>query len=327
MTTIFRLPFFLLFNSYSPTQRLKIPIVSKQVLRTFSTGRIAKGLMKIGRQDGIPSSVTPPISMAAAIVPTNTIGEVQVYSATINFIAHLSGLRWLMYYHRIISFVIFSTAFFFISVASALLLWAIAGYMSSASANSEGENDNVDQPQQAEIESVKTEDDDTASEASISLIKAREQNMSQEERTRRELHEQARRLAEARRRAEYLSSSNIDDDTRDDKTSVLQHLSFDTVNVASASGSGSTSDEDAVLVKREAKIEGNSEEDDARRPVKKEGGNDDDDGFTSSTATIKNEDGISGGTARASNFSNIRRRVSSRSMREYEIPSPTLDQQ
>ncbi|KAF7715673.1 Uncharacterized protein PECH_001549 [Penicillium ucsense] len=51
--------------------------------------------------------------------------EMQIYSAHVEFRARFSGLRWAMYRWRLTSFVIFSTLFWTISVASASLTWFI----------------------------------------------------------------------------------------------------------------------------------------------------------------------------------------------------------
>lgn len=49
--------------------------------------------------------------------------EVQVYDVRILFTARFGGLRWLMYNHRILSFIMFTGAFWFSEVVFALLGW------------------------------------------------------------------------------------------------------------------------------------------------------------------------------------------------------------
>jgi seipin len=49
--------------------------------------------------------------------------EVQVYDARIQFTARFGGLRWMMYNHRILSFFIFTTAFWFTEVIFLALGW------------------------------------------------------------------------------------------------------------------------------------------------------------------------------------------------------------
>jgi hypothetical protein len=49
--------------------------------------------------------------------------EVQVYDVRILFTAQFGGIRWLMYNHRILSFVIFTSAFWFSEIMFTLLGW------------------------------------------------------------------------------------------------------------------------------------------------------------------------------------------------------------
>ncbi|RDL41822.1 uncharacterized protein BP5553_01801 [Venustampulla echinocandica] len=49
--------------------------------------------------------------------------HIQVYSVQINFTARFSGLRWVMYNHRIASLIIFTSAFWVVEVVFALLGW------------------------------------------------------------------------------------------------------------------------------------------------------------------------------------------------------------
>jgi hypothetical protein len=49
--------------------------------------------------------------------------EVQVYDVRVQFTARFAGLRWLMYNHRIIAFIIFTTAFWIAEMVFAVLGW------------------------------------------------------------------------------------------------------------------------------------------------------------------------------------------------------------
>lgn len=49
--------------------------------------------------------------------------EVQVYDVRVLFTARFGGLRWLMYNHRILSFLIFTSAFWFSEIIFTLLGW------------------------------------------------------------------------------------------------------------------------------------------------------------------------------------------------------------
>ena len=49
--------------------------------------------------------------------------QVQIYNARATFTARLTGLRWIMYKHRIISFVVCTTVFWAIAMASCVSIW------------------------------------------------------------------------------------------------------------------------------------------------------------------------------------------------------------
>lgn len=51
--------------------------------------------------------------------------EIQVYDVKLKLRARYEGIRWLMYNHRIFSFVVFTTAFWFAEVIFAVLTWML----------------------------------------------------------------------------------------------------------------------------------------------------------------------------------------------------------
>lgn len=53
--------------------------------------------------------------------------QVQVYTANLTFSARFRGLRYLVYNHRVLSFVVFSTVFYAVSITSMGLMWAWIG--------------------------------------------------------------------------------------------------------------------------------------------------------------------------------------------------------
>ncbi|KAH7021023.1 putative adipose-regulatory protein-domain-containing protein [Microdochium trichocladiopsis] len=55
----------------------------------------------------------------------------QVYSATVTLVARLRGLRWLMYNHRVISFVVCTTVFWLFEIVSTLIAWLALAYVVS----------------------------------------------------------------------------------------------------------------------------------------------------------------------------------------------------
>ncbi|KAI1141808.1 putative adipose-regulatory protein-domain-containing protein [Hypoxylon sp. FL0543] len=56
----------------------------------------------------------------------------QVYSATVTLVARLTGIRWAMYNHRIISFVVCTTAFWIAEMVFAVLVWLILSHAGSS---------------------------------------------------------------------------------------------------------------------------------------------------------------------------------------------------
>ncbi|KAK4046561.1 hypothetical protein OIO90_006528 [Microbotryomycetes sp. JL221] len=64
-------------------------------------------------------------------------GELQVYESWINFDAKLTGLRYVLYYHPILSFLVFVTAFTTLELVAALLAWAVWASSSSSTRSSD----------------------------------------------------------------------------------------------------------------------------------------------------------------------------------------------
>lgn len=223
LKAILRLPFFLLFDFYSHSQQIRVPVITKKALRTFAAPRITSALVQVGRP-GLDGTLP---------------GELQVYSAKLRFVAHLTGLRWLMYYHRIISFFLFCGVFFAIALFTALILWAAAGYLYAQDSDLTSEGANTD------ITSVKTEDVETKSPPSL-LRRSSSMKAGKEDPTRRELQDQARRLAQARNRQDAFLHSGTDTEA-EDEGGVLRHLQFGIVSIGSESES-----EPAVIIKRES---------------------------------------------------------------------------
>ena len=66
---------------------------------------------------------------AYVLLELQTGQEVQVYNARILFKARFGGLRWLMYNHRILSFFVFTTAFWFSEILFTGLGWIAVRYI------------------------------------------------------------------------------------------------------------------------------------------------------------------------------------------------------
>jgi len=60
---------------------------------------------------------------AYVLLELQTGQEVQVYDVRVHFKARFAGMRWMMYNHRIISFVVFVSAFWFAEVIFAGMGW------------------------------------------------------------------------------------------------------------------------------------------------------------------------------------------------------------
>ncbi|KAI0377733.1 putative adipose-regulatory protein-domain-containing protein [Hypomontagnella monticulosa] len=66
-----------------------------------------------------------PLSILVDVQAGQTL---QVYSASVTLVARLTGIRWAMYNHRIISFVVCTTAFWIAEMLSAGLAWLLLSY-------------------------------------------------------------------------------------------------------------------------------------------------------------------------------------------------------
>lgn len=280
-------------------------MITKKALRTFSAPRITTALVQVGRP-GLDGSLP---------------GELQIYSAKLRFVAHLTGLRWLMYYHRIISFFLFCGIFFTISLLSALVLWAAAGYIWTKEEESAAGDMTTD-----EI-AIKTEDD--GEEKSESPLRKRSYSRGKkEDLTRRELQDQARRLAEARRQDDALFHGGTDtegeEDLRNVQTeivqgeegiqSVLRHLHFDSegegVIVKSESGTTTTSERSSPNW-QDLSFTGNE-----TLPIKVKKEEQPEEVALANSARIKKEGEESSTSARLARENSLRRRASNRSMKE-----------
>ena len=91
---------------------------------------------------------------------------------------------------------------------------------------------------------VKSEEDSDEKKVPM-LRRTLSAKTSEEDRTRRELQEQARRLAQSRSRGDTFLQSGTDTEAEDESGGVLRHLHFGIVSV------GSESENEAVVVKRE----------------------------------------------------------------------------
>ena len=71
--------------------------------------------------------------------------KMQFYEVGIRIIARFGGLRWILYHHRILSFLFFTTTFWIGSMLSMLCVWFIlSSYSTSATVSNEPEPDTKD---------------------------------------------------------------------------------------------------------------------------------------------------------------------------------------
>ena len=82
--------------------------------------------------------------------------EVQVYDARIKFVARFAGMRWLMYNHRVVSFFLFTGAFWICEVVFAGIGWVLTRMIITSSAGSK-----------KEAGAIKSEDTDASTTAAV----------------------------------------------------------------------------------------------------------------------------------------------------------------
>lgn len=64
--------------------------------------------------------------------------KMQIYEASVRTVARFGGLRWILYHHRILSFLIFSSMFWSSTMISMLLVWAALGMSRTAAFDDDG---------------------------------------------------------------------------------------------------------------------------------------------------------------------------------------------
>lgn len=310
LKAILRLPAFLLFDFYSHSQTIRVPVITKKALRTFSTPRITTALVQVGRP-GLDGSLP---------------GELQIYSATLRFTAHLTGLRWLMYYHRIISFFLFCGVFFTISLLTALVLWVAAGYIWTNE-----EDLSAGDTIAGEMTVVKTEDNSEAKSDSL-LRKGSHGKEKKEDPTRRELQDQARRLSQARHKDDALFHGGTDTEGEEESQSILNHVQFAAVKGEEDNDSvlrhlQFDSEGEGVMVRGESSTNTTSEgsspkwqdvsftgDETLKRDVKTE---EPEQNTLAGEVRVKAEGQDASTSARLARNNSIRRRASNRSMKEH----------
>lgn len=202
-----------------------------------------------------------------------------------------------MYYHRIISFFLFCGAFFTIALFSALALWVAAGFIYAR------ESDILSEGAVPETESVTSSLDTESQETPILRQRQTSLKAGKEDPTRRQLEDQARRLAHARARGDAFVHSGTDTEAEDEDALAQVQLS------------GMASEDEAVLVKRES--QSTSEESSPKWENVSITGNDtlkkEDSEDVPSVAAQRGEDAST--SARLARAQSLRRRASNRSLK------------
>jgi seipin len=85
---------------------------------------------------------------ARILLELHAASELQVYDVRVRFTARFAGLRWLMYNHRVVAFVVFTTAFWVAEMIFAVLGWlALRAYLQKGAGDAtvkEGGEDDLD---------------------------------------------------------------------------------------------------------------------------------------------------------------------------------------
>lgn len=142
-------------------QLLRIPLLRRAVLRPSSYApplsstppdpradrKVTHGQLSVGRADadrfwmyggnhntlaGIHTLPGNGKVVPLAVGSHSSRGELQTYSASLRFDAHLTGLRFFMYHFPLLSFFTFTTLFLSFEMATALTLWAVAAIYTSS---------------------------------------------------------------------------------------------------------------------------------------------------------------------------------------------------
>ncbi|KAM0751684.1 hypothetical protein T439DRAFT_355586 [Meredithblackwellia eburnea MCA 4105] len=104
-------PLSLLSVRSADVQQLSIPLVEDAVLKTRRSQPV-KVELEMGRKDAHADGWR-----------RGEVGEVQVYDAHLKYVARMRGIRYFLYHHPIISFLIFVPTFLFFELLTAALLW------------------------------------------------------------------------------------------------------------------------------------------------------------------------------------------------------------
>ncbi|CCC09841.1 hypothetical protein SMACR_03397 [Sordaria macrospora] len=113
------LGYHVLFPEHAEQVSLQVPLAEK-VQFPRRGGKNAAGLGLVG--DGTPTSL---------LVEVQAGQKLQVYEASVTITAKLNGLRWFMYHHRVVSFLVGTGLFWAAEVVLMVVGWGVGGYLLS----------------------------------------------------------------------------------------------------------------------------------------------------------------------------------------------------
>ncbi|KAK1776768.1 putative adipose-regulatory protein-domain-containing protein [Copromyces sp. CBS 386.78] len=111
------LGYHVLFPEHAEMVTLQVPLAEK-VQFPRRGGKNAAGLGLVG--DGTPTSM---------LVEVQAGQNLQVYEASVTITAKLNGLRWFMYHHRLVSFLVGTGLFWAAEVVLMVVGWGVGGYL------------------------------------------------------------------------------------------------------------------------------------------------------------------------------------------------------
>lgn len=114
------LGYHVLFPEHAEVVTLQLPLAEKVQFPRRSSSKDAARLGLVG--DGTPTSL---------LVEVQAGQKLQVYEASVTITAKLTGLRWFMYHHRVVSFLVGTGAFWAAEVVLMVIGWGVGGYLLS----------------------------------------------------------------------------------------------------------------------------------------------------------------------------------------------------
>jgi hypothetical protein len=96
----------------------------------FPTAQNCTMKIPVAERVAFPTDSSIPLS---AYVEIEAGQDIQIYSASLTMTAQLSGLRWLMFHYRLLTFTVFTTVFWVCELAFMSVAWAIFGSLMGTS--------------------------------------------------------------------------------------------------------------------------------------------------------------------------------------------------